>query len=831
MELKIIRKLFFFVYICTLLKAGMIVTTPKALALVDISETTGTDSNSEQSPPLPTDPHTDYYKEHHPVNSNLEEQGTTQIPEIPSSENNNPPDSPVDSPSVEIDLGQEEKSPGEASGGCGSYCSNKEGKELQECLCEKIGNEGIASMEGEQCVLANRLQSIIKRIRNPIQENQPLRSENSHGFNGSAYFTGCQQKTWKNWKEWAVEIKRSRKKVDGTEHFAPYWHYKLKEFIEDGNKLDQAHQDNVPLYDKDIMLGKLLKNDECLENKIKEIDPNLYGYNHISKTPERIAKFKQMLFEMAGESNTWFAEVQVCSALLPLTAFHVDYNNSEFVRPSEAKASFDKKITCRSAGVETQDYPACLNIINIYNGAMMSQPVLQTAQAIDYQDHMSGIQHKQMKDQLKSGSKVLETKADVKEGGDDRTLTSEYDSSQITSGLKAQKSSLEKQKEIAHVRAAFHGAKGAAMLGLAQGIPDAKKLVETCSKHVSNTVGVKEYHAVLNFALNPFNGSPSIDQLFENDPQWQQMKQERNNNNPKEASYPVLDICWGGFRKANLLLNQDAKQAAIAIAVQAGAEMGTNLITGGMLDKQAKQLGEIITEVDKFKPEETYTSKVGDLDCEKTPGHPFCVQEKAQTEQKSGFLNSEYTFGNNNLTTATGETADENKSATREGGASDTTNAGKIGSIVGQSSSKGKGGFESYIPKGKVKRGRSNMRGKSGSAARVSAPRGKGRSGRSSRRRPRGGRGNSGKALAASYKGGQGLYKGGRGRSGKSKSTSKNPFANLFKKNKNKRGKNVLNFRDIAAKNDQRGSIWQMISDRYQDADKKKRLLKYKIVK
>ena len=367
----------------------------------------------------------------------------------------------------------------------------------------------------------------------------------------------------------------------------------------------------------------------------------------------------------------------------------------------------------------------------------MSQPVLQTVQAINYQDHMSEVQHKQMKEQLKNNPKVLETKADAKEGGDDRTLTSAYDRSKVTSGLEAKKASLEKQKEIAHIRAAFHGAKGATMLAVAQSMPDAKKLVEDCAKHVENTVGIKEYHEVLTFALNPFENKPSIDELFENDSQWKKMKKESDDNNPEEASYPVLDICWGGFREANLVLNQDAKQAAIAVAVQAGAEMGTNLLTGNILDKQAKQLGEIIDEVGKFRPEDNFTSKVDELDCEKTPGHPFCIKQRAAKTENSGFLEGQYSFGDENLATTIGGPVEQGKNATKEGGGdSKTTSAGKVGGIVDTSSSKGKGGFGSYIPRGKVKRGRSKIGGgMGGSAGRVRAPGG----GRQGRGRTRGG--------------------------------------------------------------------------------------------
>ena len=133
---------------------------------------------------------------------------------------------------------------------------------LEQCLCDMPLQQRIQRhcqrWMINQCVLTQPITLLINKIENPITvANQPLRSTNDRGFNGSAHFTGCQQKTWKSWKDWVGEIKRSHEKVDGTKHFAPYWHYKVNEFIKDKDKLAKDDQyDNAPLYNNDVMFGK-----------------------------------------------------------------------------------------------------------------------------------------------------------------------------------------------------------------------------------------------------------------------------------------------------------------------------------------------------------------------------------------------------------------------------------------------------------------------------------------------------------------------------------------------------------------------------------------------
>ncbi|MCR9205534.1 MAG: hypothetical protein NXH75_13205, partial [Halobacteriovoraceae bacterium] len=66
---------------------------------------------------------------------------------------------------------------------------------------------------------------------------------------------------------------------------------------------------------------------------------------------------------------------------------------------------------------------------------------------------------------------------------------------------------------------------------------------------------------------------------------------------------------------------------------------------------------------------------------------------------------------------------------------------------------------------------------------------------------------------------------GGRGRIGASKKKSSNPFAKLL--GKNKKGNKSLSFRGPAQVGGKKGSIFQMISNRYSVVNKKDRLLKY----
>ncbi len=89
------------------------------------------------------------------------------------------------------------------------------------------------------------------------------------------------------------------------------------------------------------------------------------------------------------------------------------------------------------------------------------------------------------------------------------------------------------------------------------------------------------------------------------------------------------------------------------------------------------------------------------------------------------------------------------------------------------------------------------------------------------------------KKAGVSYAGGK---RGKRGRyvasAGKKKSggtsSSSNPFAKFFNKNKNKSGNSLLNFRDPASQlGSKKDSLFSRISRRYDDMEKKKRLLEY----
>ncbi|MCY4523193.1 MAG: hypothetical protein OXB84_00500, partial [Halobacteriovoraceae bacterium] len=261
-------------------------------------------------------------------------------------------DAPQRSPAADATLGDggtAENTPEEGSSAVESHTPDggKCGNPGSEECCESLNPQGaaIVKFEGNECVIANKNNLIgqLRDIENSFGDASSKELIDKASIkNSTAVLRDCQLNTHQKWEKWTAQAKRSAVKLNGTEQYAPFWYHKLKDFIENDEKLDKKERDNVPLFQGDLEIVAALKENEELQEKIRESHGN--NKYHISKSFKRVKDFKEKLFELAAEATSWLKQVQICTALIPLTAFHVDFKNNDHMLPREIKTSFDKRI-------------------------------------------------------------------------------------------------------------------------------------------------------------------------------------------------------------------------------------------------------------------------------------------------------------------------------------------------------------------------------------------------------------------------------------------------------------------------------------------------------
>ena len=661
-------------------------------------------------------------------------------------------------------------------------------------------------------------------FKNPFENTEELVSDPLMLIKGSGAFRRCQMMTSMPWKQLIESIKGKGVKIDGQE-FKALWKTKMDLYLkgEDDFENTGLHKSTFKLNKGEMGLIRLYGS---LQNKNK-IDEILKSH----QTREKMEYLQNSLEALYRKAQEWKNRVRSCTALAVLT-MDADFSQKDF----PTRVSADKKLSCAAQGIETRDYGPCTNVVNIYDGALVATMGVKTVQGMDYQSHLHEEENKLFENQAKSSQKALDKKEG--EDGEDGALSSDYDNDQITAPLKAQKSSIEKQKGYAEQRIILHGAQAAALFAAAGAIPKPSDLVKKCTKVISGQAAQKEYGETLSFInkikikyLDPYK---NVDTEFLNEELWKNINNEILSSNETKTN-PELNeaICWEGFRSGAVIthpLNQQSKDGATALAIQAGVQAGTSVAQAVMLGDQANRLQDIIDGVKDHKPEEKFSYDFDENnDCKLNPMHPAC-KDKEDVVKEVGLSDNPIIINGGNLTKAPGslDTSDDGKKVAE--GDIPHVDSGNEGRIIPDSASGGAGSnsFESSAPVAKVKRG--SGRGGSGgrfSVNSVSAPGGGGKkknNGRGPRKTS-----DSGKGLSVAYNGGKGAAYQGSGKGRRSKKTkSKNPFANLFKKGK--KGKSVLNFRDIAGKRTG-DSIWSMISRRYNTVHKKKRLLHYVPIK
>ena len=622
-----------------------------------------------------------------------------------------------------------------------------------------------------------------EEVKNPFTKSGDILGEDGVIPGGSTFFRNCQKISSESWPNLVQKVKgRSGPAPDEVKGaFQVYWKKKMGAFIHNTDELGRPG----------LFLSK---------GDIKTLECTCPGVDKLEAEGKK-RNLEQKLSELIEEAKGWHRQMKKCVALVSLTS-HIDYSNEGQTedKKGQKKKSFDGRLTCQSMGAETQDYPACATLIDIYNGAFLGQKVVQGAQTIGFSMALSESQDKAREDP-----------------GD------------ITAPWKMQKNSIDKQQEMATQRSVFHGAKLAALLGAMSAIPSREDLVEKCKRHFPedlNNIGDKEYKDILGF-IGAFNDRPKGNFLNLEGP----LSTARDGESH-------VHLCWQGAQApVALLMNQGVKDVMTGILIEVGVDVGTNIAAAHLLGERSKQVQGIIDGIEDYNPEDEYPVVEGEeVDCLIYPESLPCQISGEQNFQQVGLPENKISIDGGEGAAIVDQGHSESDESGDEGGREsfatqdpDVPSTGAIIPEVPQSNA-----FETFSPKGGLKRGGQGGSGEGGSAS-VGTPslpgRGDHRSGR--------GRGNDGASQQrnvgvttadVAYGGGKGVQysSAGRGGSNLQKKKNGNPLAGLFKK-KSKGGSEVLNFRDISSnrRGGRKRSLWDIISKRYDKVETQNRLLEY----
>jgi len=398
----------------------------------------------------------------------------------------------------------------------------------------------------------------------------------------------------------------------------------------------------------------------------------------------------------------------------------------------------------------------------------------------------------------------------------------------ITDSMGLQRDSLKKQGNLAYEMAVFDGAKAATLLAMIASFPRSEKMQGSCVEGIS-----ADLQNVLEGAARVAVASCGAEATQEEGSQEAGVQQAIIASAQEMLSGGGGDIsqsiCSRAVNENNsFFMNHEAMDALKQQAMQAGLEAMANAAKGALAHKQAGYIDDAIKDVEEFEPPEFPVAEVQEStvsECLIDPEADGCVAPP--TPGSEGFRGQDFsaTFGgsanlgdlgagnlnNNEESNSAASSTDRDLIPESFGGISETAvtdnsfadGPARAGSIKTAQAAGGAGG------------------GAGGGAASLGGGGGGGRGPAS--KQP----GSGSNAVKVKTRGsGLGGISGGRGAISRSKKKTSNPFAKLLGKNK-KGGNKTLNFRGPAQIGQKKGSLFQMISNRYSDVQEKKRLLKY----
>lgn len=510
-----------------------------------------------------------------------------------------------------------------------------------------------------------------------------------------------------------------------------------------------------------------------------------------------------------------------CEALMSLTK-HSDYDREYTSTGSEAKtikASFDQQLKCETYGPEAQDFKPCVDFINTYDASMVAKTALQAGQGIHYQSE-------RIEDQ-----NSLSQQGAI--GGIDHR-----------GALNIQKGEIKDRAGYANQNAALDTAKLAALFGILESMPNRNKLIKTCKTDISgdkvstrislsHSKAATKFLATLGFAQSPFTyGQVSGDTI------GNALEQDLDPNTTRilvsaDQGEKLCEVTAKNTSAGSLIMNDEFRDTAKRILAQTATEAAASFLAAGMLNKQARQIDDLLKRIEGYDPSENFVPPSDALlagPCAFDPSTPGCAAGVQPVARNVGFGNNSLSiggggFGGNGIA-LDADTGFDNAATDGNVTSDRTGETGPIGSIIPNRNKSG--GIEGGGPSaaGFKSSNRGGVSGGGGSGASAVGSTGRGGSGSGGAGGSKGGQASGGKSLA--YSGSSiGRLSGGRGvgRKPASKDGGSNPFANMFKKGGPQN--DTLNFRNPAGIGSKSGSIFDRISDRYKVVQSKNLLLEY----
>lgn len=598
-----------------------------------------------------------------------------------------------------------------------------------------------------------------------------------------------------------------------------------------------------------------------------------------------ISQIKAEWLKYKNMTITYRDKIQDCHALLKVS-HHSDYGSAgdnegdDDDDSGKVASSVNPALICKTKGTDTQDFEKCKSLITAYDGAFIGKTVMkgvQDFQTVDKNmDRQTDLQTKAAQDGGLTTQDAMGAQRDsIKDQASQAYVRATFDAGKVVM-LKSMlsdmptKGSLKRECNKAYPPAEANNIAAAIQLSIENVQEDYKKLFLV----INNTIPLAtNAFYVANYGDN-WNRDPKFTAEMQHKVSDEinklglyiaddaaEVSDEVTVASIATAPAPVVVVevddadadadadpapaasesvaknshCEALFtsHRINLAINGKMRALINREVMKAGTDAIANFATGAILDKRAKQVENAMNNIKDLEVPE-FIGGLGEDEivelCEAEPEQAVCSTPEARRAIQ--FANGgAVTFGGNTaggtsgLLNADGSPADKNALA-----ANSKTNRTGVGSSFGTEIAgiNKDNGFETNAPgAGTVKKGAgggAEASGGGGGAGGGAAAPGGGAGGGA--RAPGSVRGRRGKAIR--YGGGAGgLYGGGRGgRAKKAKGKASNPFAKMFGKKGRKKG-GTLGFRNPASIGKKGGSIFNMISKRYSNVNKSKRLLEY----
>ncbi|MCF8060576.1 MAG: hypothetical protein K9K67_14840 [Bacteriovoracaceae bacterium] len=469
------------------------------------------------------------------------------------------------------------------------------------------------------------------------------------------------------------------------------------------------------------------------------------------------------------------------------------------------------ELKCTQKGPETHDYLKCKKIIQFIDGFAIGKQVMQVQQT------------------FRAGSQQLESQDELA-----RKARSQ-EGVQITDAMGAQRDSLEQQGNLAYEMAAFNAAQAGVLMSMISSFPRPDDMIAACEQNFGDSLQTHAETFLRNLRLP---GSATTERL--------EGPEATTDTPPPEGlagisasalaaeAGDIRSICEEAISTRNgenfLHRNQAVIDTMKGIAIKAGLEALANGAKGALLHDQAGLVEDAMKDIEEFEPPEFPVAEVPEgtaSECLVNPEAEGCIAPNGLGFEgfRDGGFNANI-GGSANLGNLDQGNLDSDEDGTNGAGTSDRSLIPNDFGVVQAEGVADNSFSDGTTRAGSIKTGQGAAAAGGGGAAAGGGGglgAGGGARGPASNKKPSGTR-----DIKIKTKGDGLMGVGGRGRIGGSQKKPDNPFSKLLGKDQ-KGGNQTLNFRGPAQLGGKKGSIFQMISNRYNVVQSKDRLLKYEV--